>query len=519
MKWRNVRFVHLLTAFVCLVMLSMMLLHWVVSYCEAKKSLYATTFQLNEQSAIKMGITMNTVFRSMRNTLMGNAKHLSEQLALGSPLQPHVNHFMESNDYFNEIIVVERNGRVATASAKDPVIDSLLAGEPGQQALAAQGPTISEPFRSENGQIIVLMTYPIVNDKGEYYGYLGGTIHLHENNVLYEIFGENTINESGTYTYVVDRSGHILYHPDGNRLGDNVSANAVVQKVIRGQHGYEEVTNSKGDVYLAGYTAVEENGWGIVVQTPAKAIQTQAVRIIIKEILYTLPFFLLLLFFTILLARKLAAPFALLAATAERITAGKPVDTLPHHAIFSYEANQFYQTVMLAMNKLQKQAEYLKNEAQTDALTGLPNRRALDTLLAAWLRERKPFSIVAIDIDFFKKVNDTYGHQVGDQVLQFLAGIMQGNSRKGDYCCRYGGEEFVILLPHTPSEEAYRMSERIRKTLEQTNSPTGRPITISCGVASFPDHAKTAEELLECADQALYTAKRQGRNRTAIYGQ
>lgn len=519
MKWQNVRFVHLLTAFVCLVMVCMMLLHWVVSYCEAKKSLYNTTFQLNEQSAIKLGVTMNTVFRSMKNTLTGNAKHLSEQLASSSPLQPHVNHFMESNDYFNAIVVVERSGRVVAASAEKDDFQDIVAAGPTRQELSGRAPTISEPFRSASGDIIVLMTYPIVDAQGEYYGYLGGTIHLHENNVLNEIFGESTTNESGTYTYVVDGSGHILYHPDRNRLGENVSANAVVQRVINGQRGYDEVTNTKGDVFLAGYTPVEENGWGIVVQTPAEEIRAQAVRIILKEIVYTLPIFLLLLAITILLARKLAAPFTLLANTAEGITSGKPVDSPPHHAIFSYEANQLYQTVLLAMERLQKRAEHLLNEAQTDALTGLPNRRALNVLLSAWMQERKPFSVVAVDIDFFKQVNDTYGHQVGDQVLQFLANVMRANSRKGDFCCRYGGEEFIILLPNTPSDEAYQMIERIRTTLELKTSPTGKPITISCGVASYPDHAATAHELLECADQALYAAKRQGRNRTVLYEQ
>lgn len=518
MNWQKVRFVHLLTAFVSMAMLSMLVLQWFVSYCEAKQSLYTTTFQLNADSAKKMGITMNTVFRSMQNTMKGNAKHLTEQLEIGDELQPHVDHFMESNDFFNGMIVVDRTGNVVATSEKNTSSqERLQLSQLYNEARDVRTPTISKPYRTETGDFIVLMTYPIVDARGDFFGYLGGTIHLHENNVLNDIFGVQTNSESGTYTYVVDPSGHLLYHPDSNRIGENVAANPVVQKVMQGQHGSEEVTNTKGDVFAAGYAPVTENGWGIVVQTPVEEIRKQAIQIIVKEMLYTLPIFLLLLITTIMLARKLAAPFSLLAKTAEQFMAGHPVDDVPRHALFSYEANQLYKTVLLAMNKLHKRAEQLMNEAQTDPLTGLPNRRTMNALMETWIEENRPFSVVAIDIDFFKQVNDTYGHQVGDEVLQFLANILRAHSRKGDCSCRYGGEEFVILLPNTPYDEAYQMSERIRTLLEQKNSPTGRPITISCGVAAYPDHAQTAHELLNCADEALYTAKRQGRNRTIIY--
>jgi len=186
-------------------------------------------------------------------------------------------------------------------------------------------------------------------------------------------------------------------------------------------------------------------------------------------------------------------------------------------AFLSFEANQLHRTVMLAMEQLQKRAERLLNESQTDPLTGLANRRTMDRWMAEWIGGQKPFSVVMLDIDHFKKVNDTYGHQTGDEVLRFLARNMLAYLRKDDCCCRYGGEEFAILLPETTAEEAFKIAERIRTNMETAISPTGGPITISCGVAAYPDDAETAQGLLEAADTALYEAKRAGRNRTVVF--
>jgi diguanylate cyclase (GGDEF)-like protein len=143
----------------------------------------------------------------------------------------------------------------------------------------------------------------------------------------------------------------------------------------------------------------------------------------------------------------------------------------------------------------------------------------MDKWISEWICGQKPFSIVMLDIDRFKQVNDTFGHQIGDEVLRFLARNMLAQLRKGDCCCRYGGEEFAILLPDTSLEEAFNIAERVRRNVENTASPTGGPITISCGVAAYPDDAETAQALLEAADNALYKAKHAGRNRTMTFRQ
>lgn len=113
-------------------------------------------------------------------------------------------------------------------------------------------------------------------------------------------------------------------------------------------------------------------------------------------------------------------------------------------------------------------------------------------------------------------MNDTYGHAVGDKVLQFLASHMEAVAREGDVCCRYGGEEFVILLPNTAAEEAAQVAEQLRGILATTESPCGRPITLSAGIAAYPAMADSTEELIKAADDALYLAKQEGRNQVKV---
>jgi diguanylate cyclase (GGDEF)-like protein len=162
----------------------------------------------------------------------------------------------------------------------------------------------------------------------------------------------------------------------------------------------------------------------------------------------------------------------------------------------------------------------LERLAVTDGLTGLYNHRRFQEALHAELlrceRHKRPLAVLMIDVDFFKRVNDTKGHPVGDVLLRRLGEVLSQDLRQTDLVARYGGEEFAVLLPETTKTEAFQVAERMREAVEQglnTTMQWGQKITVSLGVATFPEDAKTAELLLEAADQALYTAKRQGRNR------
>ena len=140
------------------------------------------------------------------------------------------------------------------------------------------------------------------------------------------------------------------------------------------------------------------------------------------------------------------------------------------------------------------------------------NRRGLNFTIEKKLSINSFFSILMIDVDFFKKINDTYGHEQGDLVLKCLAEIMQKNFRKNDVCCRYGGEEFIVLIPNVSKEEAYESAERFRKAVEQQFIENVGYITISIGIAYWPESSEDISEVFRIADKHLYEAKISGRN-------
>lgn len=160
--------------------------------------------------------------------------------------------------------------------------------------------------------------------------------------------------------------------------------------------------------------------------------------------------------------------------------------------------------------------------AYADALTGLGNRRVLDFVLdkhLAGVRRGIPASVVMFDLDNFKGYNDTHGHAAGDAVLTLLARVLTDEARKSDLPTRTGGEEFVVVLTGTPVEGAVAYAERVRKKIAEAETTTGAQITVSVGVAGAQkDHGEAAEVLAE-ADEALYAAKRCGRNRVVVHGE
>ena len=172
------------------------------------------------------------------------------------------------------------------------------------------------------------------------------------------------------------------------------------------------------------------------------------------------------------------------------------------------------QKALLASNR------QLEELSRTDALTELRNRRSFDEELAMRFeyarRYGRPLTLVMIDIDHFKKVNDAFGHPVGDAVLQKLAQVLKRTTRQSDVVARFGGEEFAVLLPETPMREALQFAEKIRAAVAAEKLGPGMPshITVSAGLAAMSQsELHSPEDLVAAADAALYRAKRNGRNR------
>lgn len=183
--------------------------------------------------------------------------------------------------------------------------------------------------------------------------------------------------------------------------------------------------------------------------------------------------------------------------------------------------NERLQSQLIEIGTLQSK---LRSQAIKDPLTDLFNRRYLDETfdreLARAAREAYPVCVIMLDIDHFKKVNDTYGHEAGDVILKALARILSSRNRRGDFVCRFGGEEFVIVMPNMEMDTAFRRAEELRAALNSLSVPYGGfklTITISMGIASYPANGEDRESVLRAADRAMYAAKRAGRDHILTY--
>lgn len=526
-KYRETRQKHkislttLLTGLVSLVVLLTSTILLIASYESKKQSLLETTLHLNSFNARKLSQTMDSLFISMRSSLEFSARTFAGIEQMDTDVVSRELELMRnSSNYFNSVILVDKGGLVLQSAPESLNMSGKYIVSPiTLHALKLQKPYVSGPYTtSSTGRMIVFMSQPVFNTEGMYVGLIGGSFYLQQDNVLSMAFGANAIDDSGSYYYIVDSKGHLLFHPDKKRIGDDISGNSIVQKLMRGESGQAQAFNLQSVNMLAGYAHVPSNGWGVVVVSPSSVIYDQLYQYLRMTFMYTLIPFVLLLFGVIYVSHRLAKPFVFLADLVSKLSTEK-VELPERKSHWNREAELLTQAIFLAYNNLQKQTESLTQEAMTDPLTGLDNRRMLEQKLQEWIAAELSFSLIVVDVDKFKFINDTYGHLTGDEVLKHVAAIISASVRPSDICCRYGGEEFVLMLLNTSTPEALTVAERIRVGLEESRIPTGSRITVSQGIAHYPSQAGSGAELLQRADEALYEAKNRGRNRTVVSGE
>lgn len=491
----------------------------IVGFETQKSSLKNNTLDMNLITATEISRTTQTILLSMQDSLKAAADYIANDDWDLKSTQQRVDFLRASVPYFNSVILVDSSGMVTFTSPEALNIKGTrLTSAQTRDALEKKKPLISAPYMSITNRMIVLASYPIFDKNGRYRGFIGGSIYLRESNVFQKLLGQQRVNENGAYYYVVDSSGTLIFHPDADRIGENDSGNPAVKELMLGQSGEMELKNAPDERVLAGYSNVPASGWGIVFQTPEENVEYSVTRVVTRMSLISIPLMVLLVLLAVLISQRLAFSINRLVYAALRLKWGDAsVKDLPETRSWIYESQVLYEAVSGAFRTLDKKAEDFSLQARTDMLTGLTNRRRLDALVEDWVQQRLPFSVIMLDIDHFKQVNDTYGHQMGDETLRFLAGLMNKERGEGDHCCRYGGEEFTILMPFSNAEQALKLAERIRKRMEREVGPTGTTLTLSLGISEFPACAPDAQTLFQQADVALYQAKGEGRNRSVVY--
>ncbi|WEK55309.1 MAG: sensor domain-containing diguanylate cyclase [Candidatus Cohnella colombiensis] len=492
-----------------------------IAYQSEKNTLFRTTFDMNQAYSEKISETVNSLFGALSNSLSTFGEHVVDDLTRPD-LDELVELYWKGHSSFNAVFIIDRDGKIVTGTNMDQIPKGQVITSDGtQQALREKRPLVSEPYMSTTNKLIVLISTPMFDKNGEYVGFIGGSIRLHETDLFQTILSSSASQPlTETYPYVVSHSGQLLYHPDPNRIGEKITGNAVIDQLIEGHSGTMRVVNSLGVDMLASYSYIDKSGWGIVSQTPADLILASARKLILNIYMYMIPAILIIFAVNYVLISKLAEPFSKLAKFARQLSPKQSNnDELPKIHHWNDEANELHKALERAVRHFRYQYQRLYEAAQTDPLTGLFNRRTLDDYIQVWSTENVQFSLMVFDLDNFKRINDTYGHECGDEVLQFFANAVKKIVGDQGVCCRFGGEEFVVLVPSELLGQATLLAESIRTYMMDNIGPSGEIVTVSIGVAKYPEHATSADQLFHVADHALYQAKHNGRNQIVLAGQ
>ncbi|AHL76065.1 diguanylate cyclase [Stutzerimonas stutzeri] len=486
------------------------------SYQVQRGSLMDNTLEANRAYAVKLAAGTEIFFASVQQQLQYSANILAEQFGDPDKLAEEADRLRLQTDSFNSAVITDAHGIVRATSPRVANLIGQPLDSPGaREALRERRPLVSSPYMSAIGKLIVSISQPIFDKEGTYLGYIAGIINLKEPNILGSMLGEHFYHD-GSYLYAVDQSRRLLYHPDPKRLGEVVKKNAVIDQVLRGESGSQRVINSRGLDMLAGFAPVPTAGWGIVAQRPTAATLHPLDNLMLEVLRQTAPLALLTFFGVWLLSGLISRPLWQLARSASEMDAPDSQERIQQIRSWYFESSQLKRAMQVGVNLMHQRIGKLNLDVQTDPLTGLLNRRGLTLALERLSVESREFAVVALDIDHFKRVNDSFGHDVGDQVIRHIAGLMTTCSRGADTLCRSGGEEFLMLLPDANLEAAWRVAERLRLYVEQDTISEVGHVTISLGIAAWPGHPESIEQVLKQADAALYRAKQRGRNRSEV---
>ena len=488
-----------------------------VTYTEQRELLINSTLEANRAYAAKLADITNNKLLEAKQQLAYSAAMLSKDITNKNAIANEVRRLNKQTSTFNSVVVVDSNAIVLDTSPETLFLQGVKLDTPeARLSTTEQKPIITDPFISPANNYLISLSHPIFSDEGLYLGYIAGSIYLEKNSVLGVVLGQHYYKD-GSYIYVVDRNNTIIYHPQPSRIGEVVTNNQVINTVNNGQSGATAVTNSKKVDMLAGFAYITETGWGVVAQRPRDAalsgLDNQLITLLIKSI----PLTLLILAGTWWAAYRISKPLTLLAHSVQLMGNEQTQHNIKRIKAWYFEATLLKHAILKAMGLLNSRISKLQTDSHTDAMTGLLNRRGMEQALYEYQVSAHAFSVITLDIDYFKKVNDTYGHDVGDEVLKELAKIIKGNARQHDIACRMGGDELIVLLPSTPSAIAFDIAERLRTQVAAHLMPNKVGyITISLGIAYWSGEAGAISDILKAADVALYQAKQQGRNRSVL---
>ncbi|MDV7103646.1 sensor domain-containing diguanylate cyclase [Vibrio sp. TH_r3] len=475
------------------------------------------TLESNKVYSEKMAQMTDTFIASAQSQLKYASSTLSSRMNDEFYLQQETNRLRQQTQTFNSVVVVNALGKIISVSPETIQIKGIqVSSDNALQSLTEKKPLVTNPFISIAGNYLISISHPIFSPTGTYLGYVAGTIYLEQKNILSTILGKHSYAD-GTYLYVVDRNKTIIYHPDVDKIGQTVEVNQAVNTVDTGTAGALELVDSSGTHMLAGFSPVSSSGWGVIVQRDRLVTLAELNQQILNVIKELIPVVLVTFIFIWVSAIFISKPLWQLASAVKSFEQqGNTKNDLNHINPWYFEVAHLKSTLVKAFSIMSTTINQLHNDSHTDSMTGLLNRRGLDQAMKSLTLYDVPFSVLEVDVDYFKQVNDTFGHDAGDELIKAISYAMQEEARQEDVVCRYGGEEFLLFLANTNLEVATNIAERLRNKIEQHTFPTVGHITVSAGLSHWPGQPVKIEDVIKKADEALYQAKRNGRNQVQV---
>ena len=468
-------------------------------------------------------------------------ENLDKILHQGDPQEERVAH-RKLKDYvksvrekivdYQELMLVDLEGRPVATSAETPTTVELP--YKWLERARASTYTIGKAYWDEPLQAgVVVITEPIISANERLLGVLVAKLNFHTIRSTLVKYAQGEIGE----LYLITQEGVLLESskPIAKKFLETKLADTITQELFAREGEPHTYSSYHHTPVVGALKKMLELGWGVVAEKEKAKAYVQIVRLRNVTLALVAVMLLCIGLAAYLLSLSLVRPLGRLTGGAAKVAAGNLEVDIPVRGSseVGYLTEVFNDMVarlrqgreeLAAINEtLREKNEELQEISITDSLTGLYNRKHLmETLekeIARSQRHSLTFTLLVIDIDHFKKYNDSYGHLAGDEVLRILASVFKDSIRSSDYAARYGGEEFVVMLPQIGPEEGVQAAERIRNMVAEekfTGKKNRIKVTVSVGVAAYPQNGEDPESIIREADDALYHAKKLGRNRVIL---
>jgi diguanylate cyclase (GGDEF)-like protein len=441
-------------------------------------------------------------------------------------LTDYLNSVRERFADFVELMVVDPQGNVLATSARQLRPVEMPRGWADE--VLSENAALGDPYRDPVlGAALLVAAVPVHVPSGRFLGALTAKLNLSS---MDQILRRYAPSDSGR-VYLVSNEGEIVTGRatgSGSRL-----TTASMQRLLARDGGLANFRGYDGEHVVGSMRSEPLLRWAVVAEAPASLAFRQVTQLRNTMLLLVVALLIGVGLIAYFLGLFIVRPLQRLATGAAKVAAGNLDVDLPvlSGGEVGYLTQVFNNMVVrlregrealdAANETLRRKNEELERLSVTDGLTGLFNRRRLMEAVADEARRsqrlKHTFALLMVDVDHFKKYNDSFGHLAGDGVLSRVAALLREATREVDHVARYGGEEFLVMLPETGMPEALEIAERIRARIADEVLP-GRRTTVSIGVAEFPLHGDSPEQVIAAADEALYEAKREGRNKVRRAG-